>query len=797
MRALRPDLQQHLQRLFESFTTGIRSVKTVQPRKYLESISLDYQKLNIGFSSGQFHHRKPDEWRQPYIELGVLSPSDTPLNSPDRVAYTCFGFYGVVFPMKDYLGKIVNMYAVRFKLESPVHQYLNSFGIYPGYPPPMTRRLYVTTTVVEAASIIQSDVLDGREAVIALHDGKWLEQHNQVIQGLEELEEIIFLTCMDLAEITNKIREVKDHVLISKQDLPDGISLNMMLANGEIAAINELIHQKRTPEVTASHEANRTMAAFIPGLASPEKKVSNLPAFDDFDTPGETKSKLHLVGDQHLLYMGVEANYHAKGRLSNDLSDLSTMLIIEDRHSQQKFRHKLDLYDAKAIKNIIAELSEQYAYNENNLSDDLTTLVDLLEKYRDKQFEQVPIQGKRHYSNPHLSEAALETLTDPDLLKRLDGLIEQAGVVGEENTRLSLFVFASTYKMPQPIHVLVQGSTGSGKSHLLNTIAACIPGDDVLSMTRVSSRSFYHYGEDELTNKLLLIQDYDGLDDEAQYALREMQSAKGLSFSTTIKDRSGNLRARIKQVTANFASIVATTKAEVYADNMDRSIIIGIDESEQQTLKILMHQNRLTAGLVDLKKVEDARQQLQWILRHLKSKPVINHFAEHVLLPMEASSVRRLNSQFQALVSQVTILHQFQRNEDEYGRLMATLDDLKMAVDLFTEAVYLKTDELDSSTRQFFERLKKFVKSSSNGTTAKFTARDVRQSLGMGKTQVFRFLEQLRQMEYVSVSEGSANRGFKYVISYWDDSDKIRAKVKAHLQDQIVKIETLQTNAAS
>lgn len=193
MKTLRPDLQQHLQRLFESFTTGIRSVKTVEPRKYLESLALDYQKLNIGFSSGQFHHRKDDAWRQPYVELGVLKPSDVPVNSPDRVAYSCFAFYGLVFPMKDYLGKIVNMYAVRFKLESPVYQYLNNFGIYPGYPPPLTRRLFVTSSVLEAASIIQSDALDGREAVIALHNGEWLDQHDDVIRGLEELEEIIFI----------------------------------------------------------------------------------------------------------------------------------------------------------------------------------------------------------------------------------------------------------------------------------------------------------------------------------------------------------------------------------------------------------------------------------------------------------------------------------------------------------------------------------------------------------------------------------------------------------------------------
>lgn len=190
---LLPELQQHLQRLWESFNTGIRSVKAVKPKQYLEDKGLDYQQLNIGFCSGQFHHRKDDAWRQPYIELGILTPSDAPVNHVDRKAYTCFGTYSVVFPLKDVAGKIVNLFAIRIKMASAPEEYLNNLGIYPCYPPPLTRRLYITSTLMDAASIIQANVLDSREAVIALHDGKWLPQHSSIIQDLEMLEEVILI----------------------------------------------------------------------------------------------------------------------------------------------------------------------------------------------------------------------------------------------------------------------------------------------------------------------------------------------------------------------------------------------------------------------------------------------------------------------------------------------------------------------------------------------------------------------------------------------------------------------------
>ena len=51
----------------------------------------------------------------------------------------------------------------------------------------------------------------------------------------------------------------------------------------------------------------------------------------------------------------------------------------------------------------------------------------------------------------------------------------------------------------------------------------------MMSMKRVTSKSFYHYEDDQLVNKLMLIQDFDGLDEEAQYAFRELQSAGTIS----------------------------------------------------------------------------------------------------------------------------------------------------------------------------------------------------------------------------------------------------------------------------
>ncbi|MDQ3048776.1 MAG: hypothetical protein M3R27_14595, partial [Bacteroidota bacterium] len=307
------------------------------------------------------------------------------------------------------------------------------------------------------------------------------------------------------------------------------------------------------------------------------------------------------------------------------------------------------------------------------------------------------------------------------------------------------------------------------------------------------SKSFYHYNKDELVDKLMLIQDFDGLDEEAQYAFRELQSAGNISSSTTYKDRSGNIISAVKVVRSHFASLLATTKAEIYYDNMSRSLIIGVDESDAQTQKIIEHQNRRLAGLIDIREEQKAKEFMQHCMRCIKPMDVVNTYADKIALPIEAKMLRRLNNHYQGFVKQVTILHQHQRQKDERGRLIAEPKDLKLACDILFDAIMLKVDDLDSSLRQFFDRMKAHVMEISKQTgkaqtEAVFTQREIRFALNASKSMCFRFMEDLEQMEYVQKTGGYANRGFKYKIVFWDNMESVREKIKTDLYKQLEKL---------
>ncbi|WP_106914779.1 CHC2 zinc finger domain-containing protein [Chryseobacterium aurantiacum] len=375
---------------------------------------------------------------------------------------------------------------------------------------------------------------------------------------------------------------------------------------------------------------------------------------------------------------------------------------------------------------------------------------------------------------------SIDFLQQKNLLQNLNQLIEKSGIIGEEQSRLLLFLITISYLNRSPLHGIVQGSSGSGKTHIISRIADLMPQEDVLRFTRITESSLYNWGEFDLFQKIIIIEDLDGLKEDALYALREFISNQVLRSSVTIKDRKGNNKSSHKVVKGQFSSLSATTKGELYEDNMNRSFIVAINESEEQTEKIISYQNRRNAGEIDRNIQEKAISFIQKLVRNLKHYEVINPFATQIQLPNNVKNKRRLNEMFQSIIKQITLIHQFQR-EVKNGFLVTEIEDIETAVEILFESIILKIDELDGSLRQFFEKLKKAFKEES------FTRFDAMEVTGFKKTQLQFYLNDLVRLEYLK-QIGFANKGFKYKISYSDNIQRVRKDLKEEFVKQLGKL---------
>ena len=650
--------EQFLGNMYQYFKNAVSNSKPA--KDYLQERSLDYKKIEVGYNAGQFHHgaRKDEHVINQCLEYGLLIDKNI-LGRTGEKAYGVFGKCGICFALKNKENEVTSLY-FRNTLENKEskHYYLkNRKGLYPNYPDKNTKKLIVTESIIDAASLLQIKEIVDNYSILACYGTNGLtEEHQQAVKDLPQLEEIIFFFDNDTAGK----EAVKKYGAMLKAEYP-----NLKLTTAE--PINK--------------DINETL------------------------------------------------------QLHNE--EIFTELLSQRKEIEFSF----------------------------SIEDTTEPTLNL----------------KPQTTEPN---KPIDFLKRKHLLKNLNTEIGKAGIVGEENSRMLLFLIIISYLNKNPLHALVQGSSGSGKTHIISRIADLMPQEDVLRFTRITESSLYNWGEFDLFQKIIIIEDLDGLKEDALYALREFISNQVLRSSVTIKDKKGNNKSSHKIVKGQFSSLSATTKGEIYEDNMSRSFLIAVDESKEQTQRIIQYQNKRNAGEIDPNQSQKAIGFIQKVVRELKVYEVINPYATKLQLPEKVHKIRRLNEMYQAVIKQVTFLNQYQRQLTKYNQLITEIEDIEQATEILFESIVLKVDELDGSLRQFFERLKKYVKNEGQ----EFILRDVRQDLGISKTQLFRYMQSLVELEYVRQIGGYSNKGIKYKISYWDNYQKLRTEIKDYLMLQIERL---------
>ena len=731
-------------------------VSSSTARKYAESRNLDWKLLQIGynaFKSSRFEYLRD-----------------------------C-----ITFGLRDQTNQIVSMYGRSIRDNNKAKHYYttNRTGLYPKYPGQETKKLILTESIIDAATLLSIAAIKSKYEVLALYGTNGLTAEiRTAITELEQLKELILWFDGDEAgrkAITNNgtiLKELLPKTKISVVETLENEDINSLSIGHEPKVFLELLKNK-TEFFLSVEKENAT--------SEKPKQLDLEEVIEEVEQEKVQSTALNTSNSNKIVYTTETAAYYIKGGIRKDLDSLRVTLVIEHLENKVKSRNKLDLYEDKQTEKIARESAERLNLRADLIEQDLNILTDLLDQYR----ESVAPTGENETQKVIIpaveKDKCFEFLKKPNLLQNINELIGKSGVVGEEKNRLFLFGIASTYKMENTLHALIQGTSGSGKTHLLATIMDFMPPEDTINLTRVTESSFYNYGEYELSNKLIGMEDFDGLEEKAEFAFRELMSKGEISSSTSGKnEHTGQIAAYIKTVFGPIASLSATTKGEIYEDNMSRCFLISVDESVGQTANIIKYQNNKAAGLIDVKKEKEIRDFLRNCMRLLQPLEVVNPYANKIELPKEAHKIRRLNDLFQSYVKQVTLLNQYQRNKDVQGRLITDKEDVKTAIEIMFDSIILKVDELDGSLRDFYEQLKKYVLA--KGKEYEFEQREIRQQFRISKTQMQRHINNLLELEYIVKTYVSTRNTFHYKIGYWDNMEALRNRIKSDLNKQLDKL---------
>jgi hypothetical protein len=276
-------------------------------------------------------------------------------------------------------------------------------------------------------------------------------------------------------------------------------------------------------------------------------------------------------------------------------------------------------------------------------------------------------------------------------------------------------------------------------------------------------------GREALDRKILAIDEREG-SQEADYSIRTLQTRGKLTLAASHKDpKTGQWKTFIREFEARTPYMESSTKERINEENLNRCFELYLDESSEQTKRILEAQRKQAAGVDVLSEEEKTKliRLYQNAQRLLEPLEVRIPFELEITLPESWIRTRRDHERFLSLAKVIALLHQKQRTVEEES-LNAAQEDVRMAQALLEPITEELTHDLPKPVAVFYELLKKKVDEEAKDLSIedfKFSRRDVRGWLALPDHVVKRSLNRLEDLEYVILRRGGSTMTKLYSMS--------------------------------
>ncbi|RYE31059.1 MAG: toprim domain-containing protein, partial [Sphingobacteriales bacterium] len=331
--------------MFSYFKNSVHNSKPA--RDYIQQRGLDFTKLEIGYNTGQFHHgtRKEEALIQSCLKVGLLSPFGVNSRSGGQ-AYKPFAKECICFALRNRANQITGLYfRSTINNKDSRHFYLKDrSGLYPHYPKPDTKKLILTESIIDAATILQNEEVTKHYGILALYGTNgFTEEHTGAIKELKEIEEIIFFLNGDEAgrkatvKYAAALRILNPQIKITQVNVPDNEDVNSLAQAHEQSVFTHLL-ESRT--LSISNESVPVKEEITQSL---NQQITN-------------NNSLNTQNPYKLIFVTDTAIYYIQGGVRSEADSMKVTLVIENPTNKKKSRNKLDLYEDKQIEKTAREV---------------------------------------------------------------------------------------------------------------------------------------------------------------------------------------------------------------------------------------------------------------------------------------------------------------------------------------------------------------------------------------------------------------------------------------------------------
>ena len=738
--------------------------RTAAAKEYLRSRGLDPDKTRAGYMGGDLGKGWNEKLQQSAISLGILKRTNDTVSPVFKNV--------VLFFTKNEKGQVIDLYGRSINPNGTgKHFYLsgNHQGIYPGYPEPTTRKLILTECIIDCETLLQREEVKSEFSTMALFGTNgFTPEHVEAIKNLPELNEVVLFFDGDgsgreaVTRIAEKVKALKPDILITSVDTPDDEDINSLIQGHDPEILSHLI-KSRKPVSGSDKIKNTESLDHVSQSVTPHQEAA-------LNTKNPQKITYREGELLLIIWGGIERENVHRLRVN--------LLVQKEGDTMRYYQDDVNLYSNLQLQRYIKGATEELDISTTVMKTTLRRLQLQLEEYRLQEIERErkALQPSVYRMTREEEIKAGNFLLSRDLVKNTMKAIEKTGLVGEERNGLLLFFLYLSRFTDEPLHAIIFGKSGSGKTYLQTRVSECLPQESLRTITSLTENTLYYSEKDFWKHKVLLIEDLEGVY-QAFLPLRELMSRQTITKLTTDKDIKGNNVQRVLVVEGPVCVSGATTNTQIYEDNANRSFLLHVDETPDHAQAVMHYQRRQQAGLVNEKEQNTWRQLLRNAQRLLRPVKVINPYAIELDIPQCVFKKLRTNMHYLRLIEIITFYHQKQREwkKDSGGTLYieTTLQDIEWANYLIKDSLLRKSDELSGQVRQFFEGLKSLAGSERRSIYAK----QVREHFRMHPMKTNRYLRELEQRGYLQLAGGNRKSGYEYEISAWEEYEKLKSGI--------------------
>lgn len=332
---------------------------------------------------------------------------------------------------------------------------------------------------------------------------------------------------------------------------------------------------------------------------------------------------------------------------------------------------------------------------------------------------------------------------------------ESLGIIGEEHNKIMCYLAATSRLMEKPLNILVLSSSGAGKSTLQDKTLKLIPPEDVIRASAITDKALYYMKS--LKNKMLALEEAAGMRDT--YAIRTLISEGYLAQETVSGGQSQSLH-----VEGGCSIFQTTTNPEINAETKSRFFVLGVDESREQTRRILEMQRKSQTldGLKENVGIDGIIRKHWAFQRLLEPYLVVNPCADELFYEDDRIQARRDQLKFLNLCQAVAFLNQMKKPVKRYEGIQyieVSREDIMQAVELASELLGISLDDLSLPARNLLELLQGMERQI-------FTRKEVMEFTGWTKTRLHIHLRELIEMELVLPQSTKKNQLQSYKLLY-------------------------------